>query len=165
MAWKVLWQAIAFVPQAKSDALCNRLCQKPSAAVDLNSMCFYGYRKKAKLREICQYCNKTSHASEDCPIKLAAEEGYGSEDAEISGSENAEDDAEPQSSSEPETTGHQPESITHAVPGRSNSYSPEVQASNGILQFVRLACCSPSAKSPRGNAIKAGSNNCEKRKL
>lgn len=114
--------------------------------MNMNYTRFCGYRKKAKLREICQYCNKTSHASEDCPIKLAAEEGYGSEDAEISGSENAEDDAEPQSSSEPETTRHQPESINRAPPGRSNSYSPEVQASNGMLHFVQLARWSPSAK-------------------
>ena len=123
------------------------------------------HRKKAKLREICQYCNKTSHVSEDCPIKLAAEEGYGSEDAEISGSENGEDDAEPQSSSEPETTRHQPESINHAVPGRSNSYSPEVQASNGMFHVARLACCSPFSKSPRGNATKAGMISCEERLL
>ena len=100
--------------------------------------CIHNYRKKAKLREICQYCNKTSHASEDCPIKLAAEEGYGSEDAEISGSENVEDDAEPQSSSEPDTTRHQPASVSRPVPARSNSYSPKVQASNKIPCFVLL---------------------------
>ena len=109
-------------------------------------MCIHGYRKKAKLREICQYCNKTSHASEDCPIKLAAEEGYGSEDAEISGSEDAEDDAEPQSSSEPETTRHQPASVSRAVPARSNSYSPEVQASSDVFCSVLLAGCSALAK-------------------
>lgn len=93
-----------------------------------------GCRKKAKLREICQYCNKTSHASEDCPIKLAAEEGYGSEDAAISGSEDDEDDAEPESSSEPETARHQPASTSGALPARANSYSPEVQASS-------MCCC------------------------
>lgn len=90
-------------------------------------------RKKAKVREICQYCSKTSHASEDCPIKLAAEEGYGSEDEEISGSENhAEDHAEPEASSEPETAPQVPASTKRSVPGRDNSYSPEVQASDQI---------------------------------
>lgn len=119
-------------------------------------MCIHGYRKKAKLREICQYCNKTSHASEDCPIKLAAEEGYGSEDAEISGSENVEDDAEPESSSGPETTRHQPASTSRPVAGRGNSYSPEVQASNSLCCHVLLAYCAAQAKDASGNVTKAG---------
>ena len=86
------------------------------------------------MREICQYCSKTSHASEDCPIKLAAEEGYGSEDAEISGSENEmhgpQDEAVPEAASEPEPVRQLPASAKRQVPSRDNSYSPEVQVNN-----------------------------------
>lgn len=92
-------------------------------------MLLYSRRKKAKVREICQYCSKTSHASEDCPVKLAAEEGYGSEDAEISNSEGEEDEAEAQQSSEPVAAQHQPPAALRSQPGRDMSYSPEVQAS------------------------------------
>ena len=59
-------------------------------------------RKRAKVRPICCYCSKTDHLSEDCPIKLAAEEGYGSEEAEISHSEGDEEaSAEPEQSAAP----------------------------------------------------------------
>lgn len=111
----------------------------------------HGCRKKAKLREICQYCNKTSHASEDCPIKLAAEEGYASEDAVISASEDAEDDAEPESSSDPETARHQPASTTGTLPARANSYSPEVQVSRWLL-----SSSSAQIWAMRGSVLKGG---------
>lgn len=84
-------------------------------------------RKKAKIREICMYCSKTTHASEDCPVKLAAEEGYGSEDAEISHSEAGASEADPEQISEPETLRHQPAVTQQSQPGRDTSYSPEVQ--------------------------------------
>ncbi len=87
-------------------------------------------RKKAKVREICMYCSKTSHASEDCPVKLAAEEGHGSEDEEISNSEGEDKEAEAEQSSEPETIRHQPAAAPQrSQSGRDASYSPEVQAS------------------------------------
>lgn len=75
------------------------------------------------------YCSKTTHASEDCPVKLAAEEGYGSEDAEISHSEAGASEADPEQISEPETLRHQPAVTQQSQPGRDTSYSPEVQAS------------------------------------
>lgn len=76
------------------------------------------------------YCNKTSHASEDCPVKLAAEEGHGSEDEEISNSEGEDQEAEAEQSCEPETIRHQPAAAPQRTQaGRDASYSPEVQAS------------------------------------
>jgi hypothetical protein len=76
------------------------------------------------------YCSKTSHASEDCPVKLAAEEGHGSEDEEISNSEGEDKEAEAEQSSEPETIRHQPAAAPQrSQSGRDTSYSPEVQAS------------------------------------
>lgn len=85
-------------------------------------------RKKAKVREICMYCSKTSHASEDCPVKLAAEEGHGSEDEEISNSEGEDKEAEAEQSCEPETMRHQPAAAPQrSQSGRDASYSPEVQ--------------------------------------
>ncbi|DBB00031.1 TPA: hypothetical protein ACH3X1_013890 [Trebouxia sp. C0004] len=87
-------------------------------------------RKKAKVREICMYCSKTSHASEDCPVKMAAEEGHGSEDEEISNSEGEDQEAEAEQSSKPETIKHHPAAAPQrSQPGRDASYSPEVQAS------------------------------------
>lgn len=38
-------------------------------------------KKRARTREACEYCDKSTHDSEDCPVKLAAEEGS---EAEIS---------------------------------------------------------------------------------
>ena len=100
------------------------------------------------MRPSCIYCSKTEHLSEDCPVKLAAEEGYGSEEeAAISHSEGEEGSAEPEQSAAPQTA--QPETVrAHAVRadnarqqlpagqwpqlGRDTSYSPEVQASSQI---------------------------------
>jgi len=93
-------------------------------------ICVKACRKKAKVREICMYCSKTSHASEDCPVKLAAEEGHGTEDEEISNSEGEDNEAEAEQSCEPETIRHQPAVAPHrSQSGRDASYSPEVQAS------------------------------------
>ena len=77
------------------------------------------------------YCSKTSHASEDCPVKLAAEEGHGTEDEEISNSEGEDNEAEAEQSCEPETIRHQPAAAPQRTQsGRDASYSPEVQASS-----------------------------------
>ena len=87
------------------------------------------------MRPICIYCSKTDHLSEDCPIKLAAEEGYGSEDAEISHSEGDEEaSAEPEQSAAPaaarvSAARVQPPLGQRPHLGRDTSYSPEVQAS------------------------------------
>ncbi len=76
------------------------------------------------------YCSKTSHASEDYPVKLAAEEGHGTEDEEISNSEGEDQEAEAEQSCLPETIRHQPAAAPHRTQsGRDASYSPEVQAS------------------------------------
>ena len=93
----------------------------------------YAYRKRAKVREPCVYCSKTSHASEDCPVKLAAEEGDGSDDAEISNSDGEGAEAEPRQSSQPETLRHQ-SAATQRQSGSNTSCSPEVQAK---LQLAR----------------------------
>ena len=100
-------------------------CVCPHTSHHLTNAC----RKKAKVREICMYCSKTSHASEDCPVKLAAEEGSGSDDAEISNSEGDDNEPEAEQSSEPDTMRHQPAAAQLSQSGRDTSYSPEVQAS------------------------------------
>lgn len=113
-------------------------------------------RKKAKTREACEYCSKTTHDSEDCPIKLAAEEGSEAEISEdddphdqphghphgrlndpmdTDGAEPAPDSAEEESGSEEEPKPEpvvapaplRHETIVRRNPGREVPFSPEVQ--------------------------------------
>ena len=74
------------------------------------------------------YCSKTTHASDDCPVKLAAEEDCGSEDAEISESEAEDDSVQPQQSAALDSLQQQQPAVQRSQPGRATSYSPEVQA-------------------------------------
>lgn len=113
-------------------------------------------RKKAKTHDACEYCGKTTHDSEDCPIKLAAEEGSEAEisdddqpqeqshghphgqshdDVDMDAAEPAPDSAEEESACEEEAQPGpsvapiplRPDTIVKRNPVRDIAFSPEVQ--------------------------------------
>lgn len=114
-------------------------------------------RKKAKMREPCEYCSKTTHDSEECPIKLAAEEGSEgdiSEDDQPHDQPHGQAHAQPCESMDVDTSAAEPapssdmeagneeeaelapsaalaplrhDTIVRRNPGRELSFSPEVQ--------------------------------------